>query len=232
MTGGKFAPRPPVCLVSPHLDDVVLSCGHYLAGAGDGATVLTVLAGAPDLLHDGYNMRSTGERYAPAAVASRRDEDAAALAYLGARPHWLDLWDGDFRDGAAEEEGVIAAAVRGALAELAPASVVCPLGYFHADHVAVGNGCASLAGSLQVDWYVYADLPYTLGYPDGVEARVAEVAATLPIDELAPVPPAGEAKHEAFKRYISQYVPVSDELPGYAETMTGPERYWRVVPAG
>jgi LmbE family N-acetylglucosaminyl deacetylase len=239
VTAAVFDPRGPVCLVSPHLDDVVLSCGHFLARAAQAAggsvpppIVVTVLAGAPEVLHDGYNRRTTGERFAPAAVARRREEDAAALGSLGARPHWMELWDGDFRDGVPEEEGTIAAAVRAALAELAPASVVFPLGYSHPDHVAVGNACAALAGDPSVDWYLYADRPYTLGFPGGVEDRVNQVRAGLRIEELAPVPPAGRAKQEAFKLYATQYLPVSGELPGYAETIAGPERYWKVVPAG
>ena len=234
MTAGVFAPRRPVCIVSPHLDDAVLSCGHFLAGEeGHGTTVLTVLAGAPQQNHDGYNRLSTGERWAPAAVAKRRAEDSAALALLGSRPHWLGLWDGDFRSGVPEQVERIASAVGTALAEIRPASVAFPLGYEHPDHLAVADACAGLAGDPagdpECEWYVYADLPYTLGHPDGVRARLAGVGARLRLEELVPVPAAGDAKHEAFRLYASQYVPVSSELAGFADAVRGEERYWRVV---
>src|SRR6516164_4596576 len=91
----RFTPTGPVCFVSTHLDDVVLSCGHFLA-AHPGCTVLTVLAGAPNEFHDGYNRRATGESYAPDAIAKRRAEDDSALALLSAHPVRLPLLDGDY----------------------------------------------------------------------------------------------------------------------------------------
>jgi hypothetical protein len=85
-----FAPASPVCFISTHLDDVALSCSHFLA-AHPGATVVTVFAGAPpESRVDGWNAKTTGEAYAPDALRVRRDEDALALAVVNASPYWLD----------------------------------------------------------------------------------------------------------------------------------------------
>jgi hypothetical protein len=91
-----FAPTAPVCFISTHLDDVALSCGHFLA-ANPGATVVTVFAGAPlESRADGWNAETTGETYAPDALRVRRDEDASALAVVDATPYWLNLWEAEY----------------------------------------------------------------------------------------------------------------------------------------
>ncbi len=91
-----FDPVQPVCFFSPHLDDVVLSCGHYLASR-PGAQVVTAFAGAPAITRrDGWNAKTTGRSSALDAIALRRNEDAAALTELGAHPYWLDLWEAEY----------------------------------------------------------------------------------------------------------------------------------------
>jgi LmbE family N-acetylglucosaminyl deacetylase len=92
----RFDPRAPVCFLSPHLDDVALSCGHYLV-SHPGSTVVTVFAGAPPIASPrDWNGRTTGEAFAPAALEVRRREDAEALAMLCAQPRWLDLWESEY----------------------------------------------------------------------------------------------------------------------------------------
>ena len=89
---GKELVRP--VFLSPHLDDVALSCGGFIwqqAQRGLRPIVVTVFAGVPDYhtlspfaaeLH-----RSWGLGRDP--VAQRRCEDATAMSYLGAEyEHW------------------------------------------------------------------------------------------------------------------------------------------------
>ncbi len=92
----RFDPRAPVCFLSPHLDDVALSCGHYLV-SHPGSTVVTAFAGAPPIASPrDWNGRTTGEAFAPAALEVRRREDADALAMLRAQARWLDLWESEY----------------------------------------------------------------------------------------------------------------------------------------
>jgi LmbE family N-acetylglucosaminyl deacetylase len=87
--------RGDIAVVSPHLDDAVLSLGASMRAAarrGAEITVLTVLAGDPaseapaDAGH-----RAMGFSTAAEAARTRRAEDARACRALGIRPLWLDV---------------------------------------------------------------------------------------------------------------------------------------------
>ena len=78
-----------VLLLSPHLDDAVLSCGgrilHHVA-RGERVVVLTVFSHAdPD---------------DAAGWGARREEDRTAAARLGAETEWMGLPDAPFREPA------------------------------------------------------------------------------------------------------------------------------------
>src|SRR5215218_6107335 len=82
-------------VLSPHLDDAVLSCWHVLEG-GD-ATVLNVFAGVPEPDTTGWWDRLTGAEDSAARVHERRREDAEALALVGVSSVMLDLLDEQYR---------------------------------------------------------------------------------------------------------------------------------------
>ena len=102
-----------VVVVSPHLDDAVLSVGtviRSLSSAGDRVTVLTVLAGDPaSRVAAGEWDASCGFRTAGEAVAARREEDRRACELLGAAPVWLPYCDDQYERGA--DDDTIAAQV-------------------------------------------------------------------------------------------------------------------------
>ncbi len=88
--------------LSPHLDDVVLSCGGLIrkqALAGERALVVTLFAGIPS-----YERLSPFARFLhllwgrhPDPVGHRRQEDRAALSRLGADPLHLDFLEAIYR---------------------------------------------------------------------------------------------------------------------------------------
>lgn len=87
-------------VVSPHLDDAVLSLGAWIARAvrnGSQVTVLTALACDPasDAPAKGWDARAGFSTEGEAARA-RRAEDADACAVLGATPEWLPFGSVDF----------------------------------------------------------------------------------------------------------------------------------------
>jgi LmbE family N-acetylglucosaminyl deacetylase len=99
--------------LSPHLDDAPLSCGgliHRLAGAGQGVTLLTVCAGDPPAgrlsdyalsLHARWGQPpEQAASEAAAMIDTRRAEDRAAAAVLGAQAEHLDLPDLIYRRSA------------------------------------------------------------------------------------------------------------------------------------
>jgi LmbE family N-acetylglucosaminyl deacetylase len=93
--------------LSPHLDDVVLSCGgaiHRQTTAGDSVLAITVFCGESSgdelspfalQLHDDWGN-------VPQIMALRRAEDTAALALLGAEAQHLNELDAVYR---ADSEG-------------------------------------------------------------------------------------------------------------------------------
>jgi hypothetical protein len=82
-------------VLSPHLDDAVLSCWHLLAG-GD-TTVVTVFAGVPEPGTCGWSDRLTGASDSAARVRERLGEDTRAPALAGASSGRLDLLDEQYR---------------------------------------------------------------------------------------------------------------------------------------
>ena len=105
-----------VVVVSPHLDDAVLSLGATIAGsvqAGAVIEALTVFAGDPDSQAPAgpWDTRSGFETEGHASLM-RREEDRVACAILGMTPHWLSYADEQYdRHG---DERTIGAAVAGA----------------------------------------------------------------------------------------------------------------------
>ncbi|MFD4371289.1 PIG-L deacetylase family protein [Streptomyces sp. NPDC058486] len=106
MTGPRLtslvADGLPVTVLSPHLDDAVLSCGAFLSYAADRVPVTVVTAfteaGPPPHTLSGLRyLHSTGDLNAARLYAARRAEDREALERLGARWHHLGLVDGLFR---------------------------------------------------------------------------------------------------------------------------------------
>ncbi len=92
--------------LSPHLDDVVYSCGGTIGvqvGVGLRPLVITVFAGVPPARQELspfalYVHRTMGFGHdAQATVTTRRQEDANALDYLGADYLWLDYPDAIYR---------------------------------------------------------------------------------------------------------------------------------------
>jgi len=89
--------------LSPHLDDVPLSCGGTLAQLVNEeipVIVITIFAGvlppdAPVSAFAGYQHQMWGDPQQ--AYQTRRVEDATALAYFGLKPIWLNFLDCIYR---------------------------------------------------------------------------------------------------------------------------------------
>jgi LmbE family N-acetylglucosaminyl deacetylase len=94
--------RLNIAVLSPHLDDGVLSLGASIAQAtqsGHRVTVVTVFAGDPEsTASPGRWDRRAGFVNAGEATRVRRAEDARACKLLGAETVWLDFADGDYEE--------------------------------------------------------------------------------------------------------------------------------------
>jgi len=94
--------------LSPHLDDVVLSCGGLIRKqtlAGERVLVATLFAGIPSYEHLSPFARSLHLLWGrhPDPMGHRRQEDRAVLSHLGADPLHLDFLEAIYR-GALREK--------------------------------------------------------------------------------------------------------------------------------
>jgi LmbE family N-acetylglucosaminyl deacetylase len=143
-----------IVVVSPHLDDAVLSLGAWTAAAaarGDDVRVVTVFAGDPgsEDSPSPWDARA-GFRTAGEAARARRGEDEEACSLLGAGTDWLE----GTRAAPPEELGrVLAAALGDAELVLVP-GFPCT----HADHELVATAVAEQRLDGELAFYV--DQPY------------------------------------------------------------------------
>ena len=167
---GWGLPRPGeldrVVIVSPHLDDAVLSCGNFMA-VHPGASVVTVFAGNPPA-YPTEPMRKWDVQsgFAPGddVMETRRQEDDAALAVVDATPVHLEFIEHSYNAGdrpVAPE--VLVDGLAPAVATLRPTLVLAPFGLANPDHDVTHRACMLARDRLgdDVSWWCYEDNGYT-----------------------------------------------------------------------
>ncbi len=218
-----------VLFLSPHCDDVVLSCGQLLETC-PGSIVATIFAGSPaagapitewDL--------AGGFRPGDDVMNMRRAEDAAALTLLGGVPLWLNFHDRQY--GPPHSPSELQAAVTGLIESLQPAVVFIPLGLFHSDHISVHEAALRAAPAQRGRaWFLYEDAIYRR-LPGLVEERVRLIKEKgIDLEPISfPVRCPSERKMQAVECYRSQVRALSTKgRPGHRDALA-PEQYWRVM---
>ncbi len=190
----------PVFL-SPHYDDVALSCGGTVAAlseSGEQPLIITCFGGPPaGPLNDfARDMHTRWRVDAGEAIAIRRAEENGAATVLGAGVHWLDFPDAIYRGSHYKSDDElfgtihpdetdlptqIVSALEITLARLGvhPSRLYVPLGIGnHVDHqhvVEVGRRFSELGYEV----FAYEDFPYA-GDP-GVEHHGPELTGKEPV---------------------------------------------------
>jgi len=218
-------------VLSPHLDDAVLSCGEAMASS-PGAIAVTLFAGAPP---PGTAMtdwdRAAGFNAGDDVMALRRDEDREALALLGARPVWLDFCDDQYAD--TPTFAAVAAAIDTVLDKENPDVVLFPAGLFHADHGRAHEAALRVMKRRNSGrWLMYEDALYRR-----VDGLLSERIASLTMDGYAPErvsivthADAAARKRRAIECYRSQLRALGTRR-GHEDAFA-PEGYWRVAANG
>jgi LmbE family N-acetylglucosaminyl deacetylase len=178
-------------VISPHLDDAVLSLGGSIAAwvaSGERVVVATVYTAGPPLDEISPSMR----RFAD--YTARRAEDSAACAMLGCETRWLDQIERAFRppfltgwaffgtppDRSGFSLAKITAALE-VLRELDPQRIAIPLGVGnHVDHVE-----ALVAAS---DWVLAAGWRDRLCFYEDFYALSGTLRRRHPIASRHPLP--------------------------------------------
>ena len=217
-SGGSREPMPDtradptaLLIVSPHLDDAVLSCFALLTGPAP-ADVLTVFAGAPVPPRVAWSERAMGFADSDATMTARRAEDARALEGLTRATDTMDLLDEDYIDDRRTPADADALRTRvsawvagnpggGWRSRPAPGGVLGRVGARlerllgergkvtqHPDHVFVRDAVAELVGAGELDeLLLYEELPYLWHGEAAAESRrVARRTAAAPRAARAP----------------------------------------------
>jgi LmbE family N-acetylglucosaminyl deacetylase len=178
-------PATELIVVSPHLDDGVLSCGMLLA-VRPGATLVTVFCGTPpDTSTITEWDRKAGFANAGAAMAARCTEDRMAADILQIRPLHLPFLDSQY--GGDADAKTLRQALKKLLDNEIAATVAVPLGLFHSDHQRVHHACLQLRSDFpQRRWIFYEDVPYRC-LAGEAQRRLAHLrAAGVAISPFAP----------------------------------------------
>jgi hypothetical protein len=236
----------PDVILSPHLDDAVLSCWHVLTRP-DEVSVINVFAGVPrDLAAPAWWDEFTGATDSAARVRERIDEDARALALAGRTAINLNFLDEQYR----EFEQPLAPITEQIEGLLAPdARVLAPAAFAdHADHQLVRAAALQLrAAGFAVT--LYADLPHATvqGWPGWVTGKRVTAARDLAAARwdhvLAGTEPAAASVHalepavyarkcEAIEAYATQVRALVDAA---GRPLTDPEAFgyevtWPIAP--
>jgi LmbE family N-acetylglucosaminyl deacetylase len=223
-TADLLAPERHLFL-SPHYDDVALSCGGtatLVRRGGRRAEVALLFGSEPDPdqpltafaqeMHDDWGLDPAG------VIAGRRAEEACAAAILGSEVRFLPFHDAIYRGDSYLNDGDLFGMPVAAETDL-PAALVAALGLpampdgatrlyvplaigGHVDH---RHAFAAGVGLDRAGWEVwfYEDLPYALK-PGKREARLAGVGERLEVAALVEIGGSWEEKIAAILCYRSQ----------------------------
>jgi LmbE family N-acetylglucosaminyl deacetylase len=221
--------------ISPHYDDIALSCGGTAAltsGAGKDSIVVLVFGDHPDpdvpLTPFARHLHEQWGLDADQVIASRRAEEDLAAQRLGLRTRFLPfkdaiyrgeryLSDNDLFGEPARDEGrlphEIASAVEFESGKDAEARIYAPLGIGnHVDHQLCYRAGVELARKGR-EVFFYEDLPYAL-IPGRATQRLDGVAEPLEIAAIADVTEVWQSKVEAIMAYPSQLGVIFEEYVG------------------
>lgn len=198
-------------VISPHLDDAVFSVGGWIAGESD-VIVATVFAGVPAVL-----VEPIGEGFESGAqeVEARRGEDLDACSAVGAMAVHGPFLDGPYTGHAESDENEIARWIVSLERVFEASTLARPAGVRHPQHIATARA-AALSHQPGVSRYVYAELPYSVLWPELVPEIPGELVELLHNEGRA------AWKQAACERYASQY-PSTDH-----DALRAPERLWRL----
>lgn len=242
-----------ILVVSPHLDDGVLSVGGLIERAvANGSDVIVATAFTADVPPDAPISPLATELHAlwnlgASPYAHRRAEDIASVALLGARIRHGGLLDALYRT---DEAGAFLYPTRQSIFsppadrdpvgkalvdllgswidEFSPDLVLAPLGVGrHADHIVTTTALCRLAGTRPVPLALYEDMPYATGlFPLGSPDNVeAALARRLwPVTTPQLVAVDLPAKLGAIAAYASQ---IADIFPNGLDFGAVIDRYMR-----
>lgn len=237
----------PIGVVSPHLDDAVLSCSSAIT---PGSVVLTVFASGPARVEQLTAWdAAAGFSLGDDVFAVRVREDDEALAQLEASGRRLAFWEAAYRETPPRWPRISHLTQRLAgrtpyldesLAEkvlLTLTAIIgtneletwcAPLGICNHDHRILGAILPRLVAQTDhVSWCVYDDMPYSFERPAERDRAHRQLeAAGLRLEPLATTGDT-ERKRASIACYRSQLGPLGDRVEA---AINAPELIYRLKP--
>lgn len=202
-------------VVSPHLDDAVLSCWSLLTRPED-VLVVTVFAGLPPEGVLGEWDRDGGSTDSRKRVRERIAEDQAALAIAGCEGIYLDFLDEQYGSREQPLTDGLRPWVERADVVYGPKGAAA-----NDDHLRVYGALVDVCPGLRF----YADLPYSL--VEGFDLRPGTPADGLVPSDVVLGDEAAARKLEAVRCYASQLPQLDDHFgPFVSAERLGRERIW------
>lgn len=149
--------------ISPHPDDVILSCGGRLIKETGPKTVLTVFSGS-------YTGRTDWDKLCGLKVnpmKTRIKEDKKILSQVEVVSIYLDFYDNAVyqdllnKKPPRERSEKIERKIKRVIDRLSPERIFCPYGITHPDHKLISTILKKVSGNL----IFYEDFPYSIKSP-------------------------------------------------------------------
>lgn len=207
----------PAAILSPHLDDAVLSCWHLL-GSQREVTVVNVCTAAPETgASDAFWDQLSDGHHPVERMRVRRAEDEAALARAGRSAHYLGFIDFQYT-GLTPPLGALVQRILGIVPPGTELHAPAGLGV-HPDHLAVRSAGVELE-ALGFALRFYAELPHALR-PGWLErlARAPAYAGLAAGDLVASRHRLDDAALAAKLRAVGEY---RSQLVGLQGMLAGP----------
>jgi LmbE family N-acetylglucosaminyl deacetylase len=241
-------PAGPLLLVSPHLDDAILSC-EALVAREEPIDVVTVFAGAPEPPQLGWWDARTGFPNSDESVAARRREDETAFAGTPHRRTYLDLLELQHTPTrTAGDRETIGRAVTEWLSRNPAGAIAIPAGAGcsqarvarwlrrlrrqdcwapHVDHLNVRNAALDALRGSGGTPLLYEEVPYLFGAPADREAGRAAAAGGWRAEPVS-VEIDRDRKSTRIAAYASQIPHISPDEGRLDDPRILPrvERYW------
>ena len=193
-----------LAVVSPHMDDAIFSLGEFIS-LRPGVAIITPFAGLPD---DDVGR----EKYERLYIEHEQVcESVEAVAYNGP---FLDDVYAETRDLTGLPKWIFHT-----LYECDAHEVWVPYGIFHIDHQQTASAALTIAKALNLDVFIYEELPYRVLWPEQVKLTGKLAGARLQGPALNL-----DRKKELCAMYASQ-----TEGDDIHRCLYAPERLWQVT---
>jgi len=207
-----------ICFMSslifcPHTDDAIFSLGDYIIDNEHNFTIASAFAGIPTD-STGYNKHTT-----------LRKEHDEACSMINAKVINGDLLDDVY--GRQDKEQLISW-IKNIIVDFD--NIYIPLGIYHPDHVFLSDILFDLMKDFDKQYFVYAELPYRLLYPELHKLRIKQFEKIYSLENIS----VSSTKHkiDAIKKYNSQISLVNN--PSYIDEnllnkLIVEEKLWKLL---